>query len=281
MPDPDRLLNTFQRAVRACRDTPGRVGRVVRLDGAVEVLATGDLHGHLENFRTLLTRADLGKHPQRHLVLQELIHGPFEYPEGSDKSHQLFDVVAALKCQYPRQVHLLPGNHELAQFTGRPIEKNDRELNLQFRRGVESAYGGRAEEVYAAYGKFFGALPLALRTPNRVYLSHSLPSPRRMESFDPSVLERDEVGPEELQPGGSIYALLWGRDTSQANVETFLHKVDADFLITGHIPCERGFDTPNDRQLILDCLGAPAACCLFPADRPLRFLELVQCVSVL
>jgi hypothetical protein len=193
----------------------------------------------------------------------------------------MLDVVAALKCQFPRQVHLLPGNHELAQFTDRRIDKNDQELNEQFRQGVEHAYGRRAAEVYAAYADFFAALPLALRTPNRIFLSHSLPSARRLEAFDPSVLEGDEVAPEELQPGGSVFALLWGRDTSQVNVEGFLRKVDADLLITGHIPCASGYDTPNDRQVILDCLGTPAAVCLFPTDRKLTFQELVGYVEIL
>src|SRR3954464_300026 len=43
MPDPDRLLTTLRRAIQACHDTPGRLGRTVRLDEAAEVLATGDL----------------------------------------------------------------------------------------------------------------------------------------------------------------------------------------------------------------------------------------------
>jgi hypothetical protein len=282
MPDPDRLLATLRQAARAYRDTPGRRGRRIDLADADEVLVAGDLHGHLENFRRLLARADLGKHPRRHLVLQELIHGPFEYPQGGDKSHQLFDVVAALKCQYPRQVHLLPGNHELAQWTDRHIEKNDRSLNGLFLQGVEAAYGRRASEVDAAYRALFAALPLAVHPPNRFFISHSLPSARRMAEFDPAVLEREELDRRELLPGGSVFALLWGRDTSPANVEAFLHKVDADLLVSGHIPCEeRGYATPNDRQLILDCLGTPAAYCLFPTDRALTLKDLIGCVGIL
>ncbi len=276
MPDPDRLLNTLRQADRAYRTTPGRRGRLIDLAsaGAGDVLVGGDLHGNLENFRRLLARADLGRHPRRHLVLQELIHGPFAYPGGGDRSHQLFDVVAALKVQYPDRVHLLPGNHELAQWTDRPIEKDDRNLNGLFTQGLEEAYGPRAGEVDGAYRALFAALPLAVRAPNRVFISHSLPSARRMAEFDPAVLEREELRPEELLPGGSVFALLWGRDTSPANVEAFLRKVDADLVVSGHIPCD-GHATPNDRQLILDCVGATAACCLFPCDRPLTLRDLV------
>src|SRR5687768_17032911 len=136
MPDPARLLSTLSKSVRAYHETPGRRGRLVELQGASEVMIAGDLHGNLDNFRRLLQRADLGNTPQRHLVLQEIIHGTWEYPDGSDRSHQLFDVVAALKCQYPARVHVLAGNHELAQFTERMVMKNERVLNEMFFKGI-------------------------------------------------------------------------------------------------------------------------------------------------
>ena len=81
--------------------------------------------------------------------------------------------------------------------------------------------------------------------------------------------------------GGALHALVWGRDTSLENVTAFLQKVDADLLITGHIPCDLGFEAPNDRQLILDCMGTPACYCLFPADSSLTHAELVACVKSL
>src|SRR5262249_43535107 len=82
MPDPPRLLTVLPAATQAFRDTPGRRGRLVCLDEATEVLATGDLHGNVGNFRQILSKADLRGHPRRHLVLQEVVHGPFRYPDG-------------------------------------------------------------------------------------------------------------------------------------------------------------------------------------------------------
>jgi hypothetical protein len=280
MPDPDRLLHTLRQASLSFRDTPGRRGRLVHLEGQ-EVLVAGDLHGNVENFRRLLKRADLGNHPGRHLVVQELIHGPFRYPSGGDRSHQLLDLIAALKCQYPRQVHFLLGNHELAQRMQRRITKADEDLNALFREGVATAYGPRAGEIYAQYLELFDALPVALRTPNRVFLSHSLPPLAQLPGLDFTALEQDQPTPEELVPGGVTYALLWGRDLRPETATAFLEKVDADLLITGHIPCNGGFHAPNDRQLILDCLGEPAACCFFSMERPLSHAELLTCVYIL
>jgi hypothetical protein len=122
---------------------------------------------------------------------------------------------------------------------------------------------------------------LAVRTPNRVFLSHSLPKAARLEAFDPAILECEATTEPDLRPGGSIYALVWGRDRSTATVERFLEKVEADWLITGHIPCDRGFDLPNDRQVIVDCTAAPACFCLFPIDRPLSHQKLVECIGTL
>jgi hypothetical protein len=150
-----------------------------------------------------------------------------------------------------------------------------------FHQGVLTAYGSRGEEVYAAYLELLALVPVALRTDNRVYLSHSLPTATRLDTFNPAVLEQETSCEADLVVGGSIHSLVWGRDTRAEHVEAFLRKVDADLLITGHIPCDEGFEVPNDRQLILDSMGCPAACVLFPLQRPLTHAELVGMVGVL
>lgn len=281
MPDPMRLLNTIRQAVAAFHDTPGRNGHLVHLNGSGDVLVAGDLHGNLENFRRLLERAELKSHPSRHLIFQELVHSSFPYPTGGDKSHQTLDLLAALKCQFPRQVHMLLGNHELAQWTNQWIAKGETDLNDWFRQGVETAYGAHADKIYEAYIRLFAVIPVAIRTSNRVFISHSLPREAQMEEFDPEVLTFEEHRSADLLSGGPIHSLVWGRDNTTANVTAFLQKVDADWLITGHIPCEHGFAIPNERQLILDCMRDPAAYCLFPTDRPVTIQELIDGVKTL
>lgn len=281
MPDPVRLLATLRRAIVLTRDTPGRTGRLVTLGDAADVLVAGDLHGHVGNFQVLLRNADLKGHLRRHLVLQEVIHSPYRYPQGGDKSHQLLDLYAALKCQFPERVHLVMGNHELAQWTGRQIIKDDEDFNELFSDGVRQAYGPHADEVYAAYLELFGILPLALRTPNRCFISHSVPSAKYLHDFKLTVLAADNVPSEAFLPKGPLYGLVWGRDTTLPHVEAFLRKVDADWLISGHIQCDEGFTIPNDRQIILDAAGAPAAYCLFPADRPLSREEQLGCIRLI
>src|SRR5262245_21762341 len=184
MPDPVKLLTTIRKAADYCRDLIGRCGRVVNLLDATEVLAVGDLHGNLANFQKVIKIADLARHSRRHLVMQELIHGQFTYPDGSDKSHQAVDLWCALKCQFPTRVHYLLCTHELSQWTNCLIAKVDLDLNASFRDGVRTDYGSRGDEVYAAYLELFAVLPIAVRTPNRVFLSHSLPNAAALTNLD-------------------------------------------------------------------------------------------------
>ena len=278
MPDPQKLLITLRQAAQLFRATPGRVGRFTRLPAGVEVMVVGDLHGNVENFRLALNVANLAQQPQRHLVLQEVVHGPFEYPLGGDKSHQLLDLVAALKCQFPVRVHFLLGNHELAQWQNQSIGKGDVDYNQAFYAGIETAYGDHASAIYAAYLELFNAADLALRAENRVFISHTYPSAKNLPRFDLDVLERDEIGDEEMRLGGVVHSIVWNRDHSQTNVEAFLSKVAADWIITGHIACEEGYSVPNDRQIILDAMGTPACYCLFPTDRPVTHQELLAAI---
>lgn len=279
MPPPDRMLATLRRAVDRVRDTPGRVGHLVQLQNCTDVLVVGDLHGHVGNFQSVWKLADLANRPGRHLVLQELVHGKFAYPGGGDKSHQLVDLFAALKCQFPDRVHYLPGNHELGQWTGRKIVKGHDDLNESFRKGVVTAYGAAAGDVLRLYVELWQRCPLGLRTPNHVFVCHTLVPGRQLPLFDPARLEADEYDPKELEPGGPVYGILWGRDTSAETAEAFARKVDAELLVTGHIPSDDGWSAPNDRQVTLDCSASPGGYVLFPADRPLTHAELVAGVG--
>lgn len=281
MPPPDRVLNALRRAIDHTRATPGRHGHLTHLQNCAEVLVAGDLHGHLPNFLAVMKAADLGAHPSRHLVLQELIHSEFFYPTGGDKSHQLVDLYATLKCQFPERVHFLPGNHEMAQMTGRQVAKGDRSQNAVFVEGVKAAYGAAAADVCRAYHDLFRDSPLAIRAPNGVFMCHTIVPAKWLPTFDPMRLLDEQYPDAEYAPGGLVYAILWGRDSSAETAETFLRKVDAELVVTGHIATDAGFHVPNPKQLIVDCAGTPAGYVLFPADRPITHAELVAGVKVI
>jgi hypothetical protein len=282
MPDPEKLLNLVHRATDLSRATPGRRGGIITLDSADDVMVVGDLHGHLPAFRSALQVASLAHHPRRHLVLQELVHGKWHYPnDGGDKSHQLVDLTSALKCQFPDRVHLILGNHELSELTGRVIGKDGVTLNGLFRQGITTAYGAHSGAIYDAYRALFAALPLAVRTPNRVFLCHTIPDPIHLDSLDLALLDADTWPPESMERGGTIYALTWGRNTEPETIDRFAAMVDADWFITGHQPCDEGFRQANHRQIIIDGRAIDPTYCLFPAREPMTIERLVACVKAL
>ena len=273
MPSPERLLTTLRHALMAIRAAPGRQGHRVMLSDCEELIVAGDLHGHVGNLQAILRQANLAQNPGRHLVLQELIHSPFRYPEGGDKSHQLVDLFAALKCQFPNRVHYLPGNHELAQWTNRTILKGAVSYNELFREGVQTAYRHAAQDIYRLYVEIFRTAPLALQTQNGVFLSHSLPPRRWLDSLALERLTEDCYEDADLQPGGLVYSMVWGRDVDDDHVAEFLRRVGAEWLVTGHIPTDDGYLLPNTRQVIVDCSDSPAAILRIPGNRPLRGID--------
>ena len=281
MPAPDKMLNCLRRAIDYVKSTPGRTGHYIQLQDCDEVFVAGDLHGHIPNFMAILKAADLANNPAHHLVLQELIHSEFFYPNGGDKSHQLVDLYAALKCQFPKQVHYLPGNHELAQMTGRQIAKAGGTQNAIFVEGVRHAYGTTAPDIIRAYSELFRVCPLALRTANEVYLCHTIVPARDLPTFDPMRLLDETYDEKDYQPGGISYGIVWGRDTEQTTVDTFLRKVEANFVVTGHIATSDGYQIPNTKQIILDCASTPAAYLRFRADESISFDQLRAGIVVL
>ncbi|MGZ3487266.1 MAG: metallophosphoesterase [Isosphaeraceae bacterium] len=282
MPDPQEILATIRKATELMRSTPGRSGSVVAFDDADEVMVVGDLHGNLPAFSQALAIAALDWYPRRHLVLQELVHEINKNDDDRpDRSHQLVDLVSALKCQYPQRVHLILGNHELSELTGRIIGKDGHALNLRFRQGMELAYGARTQEVYEAYLVLFAALPLAVRTPNRVFVCHTLPDARYLEDLDLALLQADHWPEEAMKRGGTIYALTWGRDNTPETADRFAAMVDAGWFITGHQPCDEGFRQANHRQIIIDGTNPHPAYCLFPAFGAVTIESLLKSTHIL
>jgi hypothetical protein len=281
MPDPQKVLATIRKATVLFRGTPGRTGATVRPVDVEDVMVVGDLHGNTPAFRGILEAAKMDAHPRRHLVLQELVHGPRHYTEDrGDKSHQLVDIVAALKCKYPDRLHVIMGNHELSEITGRSIAKAGIPLNGLFRLGVQTAYGDMAEPIMGAYHDLFRSFALAIRLPNRVMLCHTIPDGYDLDRVDLAALELDSFTPQQMARGGTVYALTWGRDDQPETIERFAQMADADLFITGHQPCDVGFRQANERQLIIDGTDPFPTYCVFPGNSAVTMEDLVKGVRV-
>ena len=274
----ERTIAVFAQAAEANRTTPGREGNVVVLtpELADDVMITGDLHGHRRNFNLIRRLAALDAHPRRHLLLQEVCHGGPVYPEnGGCMSHAMLEDVAALKAKYPTRVHFILGNHELAELTDYPIQRNKQMLNLLFRLGMQQMYGPAADKVRDAFREFLRSCPLALRLPCGAFITHTLPEKVDASGFDKSIFQR-QLDVQEFGERTPFFELVWGRDYREANAAAFAELVGATTLINGHEPCPEGWQAPNSKQIILDCCGDKASYVIVPSEPGLTHDDIVK-----
>ena len=250
MTDARAAVDAFLEAARLNREDPGRSGSLLKLPDYGQVVMTGDLHGHERNFAKLQRYADLKNAPARHVILHEIIHAEPLEPLAEDHSHDILLATAKWKIDFPDQIHFLHSNHEMAQLTGKEICKGGRVVTRDFERGLEIRFSKGAPEVLAAILSFIESFALAVRTENRVLLSHSLPNARDLAGFDPGVLSRPLVR-EDYYEGGDAYAMVWGRHHTPALLQRLGEALDVDLFICGHQPQETGYDVIHDRMIIL------------------------------
>jgi hypothetical protein len=233
------------------RNHPLRSGNKLHLPTSGEMIVTGDLHNHRRNFERIQNFADLGRFPDRHVILQELIHGGPLGADGEDTSLQMLADACQWALEFPGQVHFLLANHDLAQIMGVAIMKDGYDLTERFNRAYGLWYGSRGVNVAAAFRDFVISMPLAAITATGLLLVHSLPSDSDMATFDASILQR-ELTEEDYQRTGSVYKLIWGRNQSQAVMDKLSKLWWADLYICGHQSQDAGYGVMGRNMFLVD-----------------------------
>ncbi len=247
---PQQTIQLLQHAQKTNSEDPHRRGNLICLPAEGRVIFTGDLHGHRRNFERIVTFADLKAHPNDHLILHEIIHGGPENEHGFCQSYQLLFDAIKLKIEFPQQVHFILGNHDTAFINNSEVMKNGKEMNVSMRKGLEQQYGASVEEVNMAIRQFLFSQPLAVKCPNRIWFSHSLPSDAYIQKFDPAIFNRQLKINDVVRPA-SAYLLTWGRKQSKQTIDTLAEQLDVDIFIVGHQAQPDGWARPLDNMIIL------------------------------
>jgi hypothetical protein len=247
----DHVIETFETATEENQVSSLRENQVVKLPADGEVWIAGDIHDHQRNFEKFIKAADLANNPQRHVVLQELIHGDKVDANGAEGSWEMLYRAAELKCDYSGQVHFLMANHDLAQIHGEGIMKAGISVCEAFNAGVRRDFPTGGSSVTVAITEFLLSLPLAVGAPNGLFMCHSLPPDDQIEKFDYTVFDRPLTGNDYKRRTGPVYQLVWGRKTSPAGAASFAERVGARLIIVGHQPQESGYAVVGDRLLII------------------------------
>lgn len=269
-----------QQAIELCRQAadrnvsePLRQGNVIVLPDEARVVLTGDLHGNRRNFERIVAYCDLENRPNTHVFLQEIIHGGPSDELGGCLSYQLLLEALEFQLRYPDQVHVLLGNHDTACITDSDVSKGGLEMNSCMQMAMQRRYDVRFDEVYESFKYLLRSLPLAARTPNRVWMSHSLPADRFLDVFDETIFTRRLEYEDYCRPH-SVYYLTWGRRQSAEGVARMGRRLDVDLFVLGHQNQEMGWGRPNEQTLIIASDHAHGCLLDFECGRPYTLDEL-------
>ncbi len=243
-------MQTLEEAAQLNREDSLLEGSLLTFPDFGQLVMTGDMHGHMRNFERVKNYADLSHSPARHVILHELIHAEHNGPIGDDHSMELVVAAARWKVEFPDQVHFIQSNHEMAQLTGKAICKGGRIVNYDFECSLAKSYGRHADDVNEALKGYIASFPLAARTRNRIFLSHSLPNKGDVHHFDPTIIER-ELTIDDMTEGGHAYMMVWGRHLPPEWLDHLAEVFDVDFFLSGHQPQEGGFGIMPERMIIL------------------------------
>jgi hypothetical protein len=239
----------FDRAAAALRASPCRRGSMVRLPPRGRLLATGDLHDNREHLHKIVHLARLEASPDHHVVLHEIVHGEV-LVNGLDLSHRMLARVAQLVVAHPRQVHVLLGNHELAQMTGQGVSKGAGDNVELFNEGLAFAFGDAWQTVADAINGFIAAMPLAAVSESGLLCAHSLPG--SLDRFDAGVLERELTDEDYASPTGSAYRMVWGRGFGEPELDVLAERWGVGLFVLGHENVANGLAVRGQRLVVLN-----------------------------
>ena len=247
---PHTIVDLLDKAAQANHTDQFRHGCLISLPALGSLIAAGDIHGHRRNFERLVAFADLDNNPDRHLVLQEIIHGGPTDAEMGCLSYKLLFDVARYKLSYPNHVHIIMGNHDIAFISNSEIIKDGREMNRSMRLALDREFGDDSHSIKEAIGRFLLSQPLAVRCDNRIWLSHSLPDDRYLDKFDHQVIRRN-IETKDCEKPGSAYLLTWGRNISTITFDKIEQLFDVDIFILGHQPQPQGWTRLGKNCIII------------------------------
>jgi hypothetical protein len=245
------LIELLETGIKANENDRYRQHNLIVPPAEGDLVVGGDIHGHRRNFERIVTYSALDKNPDRHLILQEIIHGGPEDEKGGCLSFELLADAVRLKVDYPDRVHFILANHDTAFISNDDVMKGGKEMNTAMRAALQRRFGSRTKDVESAIERFLFSQPLAVRCSNRIWISHSLPSDRMVEKFDFSIFQRQLKISDIVRPN-SAYLLTWGRGHSSKTLAFIAQQLDVDLFVLGHQVQETGWISNDENLIIID-----------------------------
>ncbi len=259
---PDQVMTILKAGGKALResyaeserkwlgDDPGALAEIA---GVNSVAVFGDLHGATGNFTKRFE--ELGKeaflqNPKNHIVaIGDYLHTIDEKKARNKKAYleslRTLLILLQLKIKYPKQVHLLPGNHDYAHAGGTRPGKFDTDQTGQLENaiedfvnaGPESASGLDSNTVYNFLLNYLAyvirQMPIVLTIADKSKAKHRLAFVHA--GPNQSYTSKEQVNEIKILHG-TIDDVLWDRFYEPEFLEQFLSTLESEYLISGHTP---------------------------------------------
>lgn len=219
-------------------------GKLVELPDQGKAIVVTDLHGNLKDYKKYLDIWRKCDKQRDHFVLT----GDFIHAMGR-KNDKSIDILESVKHNWENceNFHPLLGNHEWATISTVSVYKGGVNQSHNFELLLRERFGGEWKNQLEEYQTFFKNLPLAVKTANKVFISHGGP-PKNINNLDDII----NITNEGYVKNNKLYQLIWNReeDFSLQDLESFLKKVNCSAMIVGHTPVN-GAKMIGNKQIIV------------------------------
>lgn len=223
-------------------------GKLLEIKAEGKLLIITDLHGNMDDLKhyNKIWRGVLEENYEV-VITGDVIH---PVPGCVDNSLDVLEMVKSFDESY-ENFHLLLGNHEFSHISEVSVYKagvnqtRDFEHKLSKRFQTEDDEWGRNK--LQKYVEYFKTLPIAVKTDNKVFVSHAGPV-KGIKSLD-DIKEIDLYGYRYNQ---QLKGMLFNRpeDYNSRDLDLFLKNVGCNVSIVGHTTV-RGYELVGNRQIII------------------------------
>ncbi|MGC9517544.1 MAG: metallophosphoesterase [Methanomicrobiales archaeon] len=202
-----------------------------------------DIHGNLTDYNKFINIWENFEGKDNHLIITgDFIHG---VGRENDQSVKVLESVKSNFENYSN-FHALLGNHEWSVISDVAVYKGGENLSHNFEILLKQRFQDKWKVKLEEYINFFKQLPLAVKTDNKVFISHGGPSKLVKNLQDIINLTDEGYSNERLRE------LLWNRygDYDKKDIDLFLKNVGCNAMIVGHTPVD-GAKLIGKNQLVV------------------------------
>ncbi len=219
-------------------------GKLVELPKEGKAIVVTDLHGNLNDYQKYMGIWQKYRDNNFHFILT----GDFIHAMGI-KDDRSIDILESVKKNWEesKNFHVLLGNHEWSTISRISVFKGNLNQSQNFEGLLKERFKDQWRNKLEEYQNFFKKLPIAVKTKNKVFISHGGP-PRSIKSIDEIV----KIADAGYLGNAKLYQILWNReaDFTENDLRMFLRAVGCNAMIVGHTPVN-GTKLVSEKQLIV------------------------------